>query len=64
MAWGRKDKSCPRCQELLNGAKPRAGWQRDYYATKRLADTMRKHMLAKHNCKTHGCAPICVFGDW
>ena len=26
MAFGRKDKTCPRCQELLNGAQPRLGW--------------------------------------
>lgn len=26
MAFGRKDPSCPRCQELLNGASPRLGW--------------------------------------
>ncbi len=26
MAFGRKDSSCPRCQELIAGAKPRAGW--------------------------------------
>jgi hypothetical protein len=28
MAFGRKDPSCPRCQELLNGATPRQGWGR------------------------------------
>ena len=26
MAFGRKDATCPRCQELLAGAKPRASW--------------------------------------
>jgi hypothetical protein len=31
MAFGRKDPKCPRCQELLNGAEKRDGWQAKYY---------------------------------
>jgi len=34
MSFGRKDPTCPRCQELLNGAPARAGWQKNYYAQK------------------------------
>jgi hypothetical protein len=35
MAFGRKDKECPRCQELLNGAQPRSGWQKEYFEHKK-----------------------------
>jgi len=64
MVFGKKDPSCPRCQELLNGAPPRDGWQKSYYRTKALNDAIWKKALAEHDCKKAGCMPICTFGDW
>ncbi len=34
MAFGRKDPSCPRCMELINGSPARSGWQKNYYTQK------------------------------
>lgn len=33
-AFGRKDWSCHRCAELMRGAAPRKGWQREYFSRK------------------------------
>lgn len=61
MAFGRKDATCPRCQELLAGAAPRT-WA---YKTNDLQRAMeiRTHFdSAKH--RTGGCGPVCTYGDW
>lgn len=59
-AFGRKTPGCPRCDELLSGAKPRAGWG----GQKRLSPWLRNLPSAAHNCRASGCGPICTFGDW
>lgn len=63
MAFGRKDHSCPRCQELLAGSAPRGGWQGRYYA-KRETDAEFTARLKAHDCKKSGCGSICVHFDW
>lgn len=60
MAFGRKDASCPRCQELLQGAKPRAG-----YGDKKKAEYARwLKELKAHDCKKCNCGPVCTAFDW
>lgn len=64
-AFGRKDGTCPRCIELLNGAAPRAGWQKAYYSSnKARQDAQFIEALRTHDCKTARCSLICTFGDW
>ena len=58
MAFGKKDPTCPRCQELMAGAESR-GWntgkarEKDFLAA-----------LKRHDCKQSNCGPVCTFGDW
>lgn len=59
MAFGRKDPTCPRCQELTNGAKPRDSWHQ-----KRQDNNRRVMEIRNHNCRQSGCGPVCTFGDW
>jgi hypothetical protein len=58
--FGRKVAGCPRCAELLAGAKPVRGWgyQRKQEDLRRIAE------IRSHNCRTAGCGPVCTFGDW
>ena len=63
MAFGRKDKSCPRCQELLGGAAPRKGWG------KSAAEKAQEHAafltrLKNHDCTARGCGPVCTAFEW
>ena len=63
-AWNRFDASCPRCQELLSGAAPRAGWGRkvsDF--ERRQCEEIRDH-FSSHRHLSGGCGPVCTFGDW
>ena len=62
--FGRYDKTCPRCLELMQGAPARNGWQTSYFAAK--AENERGELVAikNHDCKKSGCAPVCTFGDW
>lgn len=62
MMWGRKDPSCPRCIELLNGAAARDGWQKDYFIRKEKRDQQWTKELKTHDCKT--CSPVCTRFDW
>lgn len=39
-AFGRFDRACPRCVQLLKGAPARTSWQPRYYA-KKLAESQR-----------------------
>jgi hypothetical protein len=64
MAFGRKDPSCPRCQELMAGAAPRAGWQKSYYANKTAQEAAQRSAIRHHDCKVSGCSVVCTFGDW
>lgn len=58
------DPNCPRCQELMAGAKPRQGWQGNYYRRKKQQDEQRTKAIYSHNCINSGCGPVCTFGDW
>jgi|GEM_PF-1888117 len=60
MAFGKKDPTCPRCQELLNGASPRGS----YHSHRAQQEADRLRWLREHNCKTSGCGPVCTYGDW
>lgn len=68
MAFGRKDHECPRCIELLNGAAPRAGWQKDYYAKKAREEKATQHEIENHFKTCPICSGrepgVCTFGQW
>lgn len=57
--FGRKTPGCPRCDELLAGAKP-VQWAN----TRKLADEQRVREIRAHDCKARGCMVVCTFGDW
>jgi hypothetical protein len=59
VTFGRKTKGCPRCDELLAGATP-TKWGSTL--AKEREDAFLK-ALRSHNCKSHGCAVICVAFD-
>ena len=56
----RYDDTCPRCQELINGAPAREGWN-----NRRIKEE-RKQLLdiKQHDCKKSNCSVVCTFGDW
>lgn len=61
--FGRKTAGCPRCDELIAGAKP-VQWapgraQRDAQQSA----AIRAHFDSpKH--RSGGCGPVCTFGEW
>lgn len=55
--FGKKTPGCPRCNELIAGAKP-VEW------TRVTQDQQRAAEIRKHGCKIAGCGPVCTFGDW
>jgi len=69
MAFGRKDKSCPRCQELLKGATPRKGWQTGFF-TQREQEAKQRSAAIKAHFAPGGkhdrgeCGPVCTAFDW
>jgi hypothetical protein len=60
MAFGRKDPSCPRCQELMAGSAPRT-WAQSNDA-RRCAEI--KDHFSSHKHLSGGCGPVCTFGEW
>ena len=61
MAFGRKDVTCTRCQELLNGSEPRKawGWQN------KLNQQRTINSIRNHDCKASNCHPtVCTAFDW
>jgi hypothetical protein len=54
--FNRYDATCPRCQELAQGAKPREGWNAMYEA-------MDGGYGVKHDCQQSHCGPICTWGE-
>jgi len=60
MAFGRKDPTCPRCQELTAGDAPRKGWG----MTRKQMDAIRAQEIRNHDCKKSGCMIVCTYGDW
>ena len=58
MAFGKKDSQCPRCVEMVNGAAPRAGWQKDHY-------TFAKQQERSIKCDCDYCTKkigLCTYG--
>ena len=47
------DPSCPRCKELIAGAKPREGWQKQYFANKERDEKVWHSHLESQHCN-HG----------
>lgn len=69
MSFGRKDATCPRCQELLAGAKPRDGWQKAHFAKKARDEQQRTASIHAHFAPNgpHArgeCGPVCTAFDW
>lgn len=66
MAFGRKDPTCQRCQELLAGApaRTRFGANTAWYELKKKNDANTARWLKEHDCAKAGCGPICTYGDW
>ena len=58
--FGRKTAGCPRCDELLSGARPIEGWN----ARKDREYANFKRALAAHNCQERNCGPVCTAFDW
>jgi hypothetical protein len=59
VVFGKKTAGCPRCDELIAGAKP-VQWS-THGAKEREEAFLRA--LRSHNCKSHGCLSICVAFD-
>lgn len=61
--FGHKTPGCPRCDELLAGAKP-VQWAR----SRRQDDAQRsaevRAHFASHGHLSGGCGPVCTFGEW
>lgn len=65
MAFGRKDTSCPRCRELLNGAKPRTSWHQDHFTRKEQRSRAVKAHFAPGGPHERGdCGLVCTAFDW
>ena len=63
--FGRKIAGCPRCDELLSGAAPVAGWGSRKRAME--ADHLRAisaHFAPGSPHSRGACGPVCTFGDW
>jgi len=66
MSYGRKDANCPRCVELMSGAKPRArfgGRETRAQRDARQCEEIRAH-FSSHKHLSGGCGVICTFGEW
>lgn len=61
MSFGRKDPTCPRCQELLAGAQP-IKWA---WAEQAKKDRARAAFHVPHRCIPGRCSPVCcTHGDY
>ncbi len=70
MVFGRKDDTCPRCIEMLNGSPPRDGWQKYYYSKKKRDELNRLAAIKYHFTDPNSphnqgkCGPVCTAFDW
>lgn len=73
MVFGRKDITCPRCQELLQGAKPRRGYgDRQIFSRGKLIwitpsqqSRIRTQEIRNHDCQKANCHPtVCTAFDY
>lgn len=60
--FGRKTAGCPRCDELIAGAKPVVWNFRAQADASRSAD-ISAH-FSSHRHRSGGCGPVCTFGDY
>ena len=58
-ACGRRDMTCPRCQELAGGAPVRSWGQASRQSELRVLAAIKAH-----DCGQSGCGPFCTFGDY
>ena len=59
------DMTCPRCVELKNGAQPREGWQREYFARKASEEAALTKAIKEHDCAKSNCSIVCCTAfDW
>jgi hypothetical protein len=58
VCFGKREADCPRCEELSNGAAPRAGWQQSYFSRKAQHEASRNAAIKAHDFA--GCAPCAV----
>ena len=56
----RYDLTCPRCQELSQGAQPRQRWG----DRKRAGYERFVKDLKAHDCRKSQCGPVCTAFDW
>ncbi|MFJ8742397.1 hypothetical protein ACIRL2_23765 [Embleya sp. NPDC127516] len=59
--FGRKTAGCPRCDELIAGAKPVVWRESNKQRDARIAADMRTR---RHDCRASGCSIVCTSGDW
>lgn len=61
--FNKYDSTCPRCQELMQGAKPREGWgNRKREQEARDLRGISAHFKSEKHLRG-GCGPVCTFGD-
>lgn len=65
MVFGRKDPTCPRCQELLNGSPAREGWQKAYYSQKAKDEAQGSRFMQEHfTSEAHSKEIVCTAFDY
>jgi hypothetical protein len=57
------DATCPRCQELANGASARKGWNSRREQDLRRCAEIRSHFQSDAH-RSGKCGPVCTFGEW
>lgn len=60
--FGKKTAGCPRCDELIAGAKPVVWNVRPSQDAQRVLE-IRAH-FSSHKHLSGGCGPCCTFGEW
>lgn len=63
MVFGRKDASCPRCQELMAGAEP-VKWANSFKQNDAARCAEIRSHFASHKHLSGGCGVVCTFGEW
>lgn len=63
-AFKNYDRNCPRCQELIGGAKARPGWSdsKRRFEAQSVAAIHAHFASEAHLSGKFG--PVCTFGDW
>ena len=58
--FGKKTAGCPRCDELIAGAKPTMGWG----SAKKEQEKSLAQAIRNHNCFTSRCGVVCTAFQW